>query len=191
MKLQISLVYKFFKKLMLLRKHESSLEKKISFTERSFPSMSKSSKKGKICKTKVVIQNSATKCHHEFHLRSSLALLTRVILEWPYIRLKVQFRGRKKFMNGNNILLWVMWFVECLFHLISHHPVKFLSIWNWRYVFLFLMRLLIIMCSKNHITLYMVIQYHKPFNLLSLVVMMLFVTWLICHVTIVDGDPFS
>ena len=30
----------------------------------------------------------------------------------------------KKFMNGTNFLLRVMWFVKCWFHVISHYPVK-------------------------------------------------------------------
>ena len=69
--------------------------------------------------TKVVIHNLAIKCYHEFHIRSHedlelvtlaapILLLSRVILQWHYVRLNIEFWDRKKFMNENNFLLRVM-----------------------------------------------------------------------------------
>ena len=72
---------------MLLRKNESSLEKENSLTEEFFWSMSKYIKKV-VYKAKVVIQNPAIKCYHEFPrkdlemliLAAPFLLLTKVIL---------------------------------------------------------------------------------------------------------------
>ena len=55
---------------------------------------------------KVLIRNSDIKCYHEFHvslhkdlemliLATPILLLTIVILQWPYARLKVYYWGRK------------------------------------------------------------------------------------------------
>ena len=80
----------FVKKLIFLRKNESSLEKENSFIKGFFSSKSKFIKKV-VYKAKVVIQNSAIKCYHELHLiprkdlemlilAAPLFLLTKVIL---------------------------------------------------------------------------------------------------------------
>ena len=86
---------------MLLHKNESSLEKQ-QFHDRIFFQPNRNPvRKRKVCKTKVVIQNSSIKCYHEFHVRSLgmlilaalFLLLTKVILKLPYVKLKVQFSG--------------------------------------------------------------------------------------------------
>ena len=67
-----------------------------------------------------MIQNSVIKCYHEFHERSHKDLqvlilagpfqsLTKAILWWPYVRLKVKFWGGNKFVNAKNFFLRVMW----------------------------------------------------------------------------------
>ena len=53
---------------MLLRKNESSLEKKNSFTD-EFQTSGNPVRKRKVHKMKVVIQNSANIAYHEFHRR--------------------------------------------------------------------------------------------------------------------------
>ena len=104
---------------MLLRKNESSLEKKNGFTEGFFQPSRNPVSKRKVYLMKVVIQNSAIKYYHEFLLKSHknleililaacFLLLARIILKWPYVRLLIQFRGRKNFLNGKNFLLRVM-----------------------------------------------------------------------------------
>ena len=61
---------KFVRKIMLLSKSESSLEKKQFHLSIFSQTSRKPIRKRKVYKTKVVIQNSAIKCHHEFHVRS-------------------------------------------------------------------------------------------------------------------------
>ena len=61
---------KFVWKLTILRKNESSLEKRKQFHWRIFFQRSWNKVYKKVYKTKVVIQNSAIKCYHEFHVRS-------------------------------------------------------------------------------------------------------------------------
>ena len=75
---------------MLLRKNDTSLDEENSFTKGLVSSKSKYIKII-VCKAKVVVQNSAIKCYHEFHLRprkdlemlilgAPFLLLTKVIL---------------------------------------------------------------------------------------------------------------
>ena len=84
---------------MLLRKNESSLEKKQFYFKDFFSSKLKSSKK----KESLQDEDIDTKfSYHKFNLRSykglevlilvaPFVLLTKVILQWFYVRLKVQF----------------------------------------------------------------------------------------------------
>ena len=84
---------------MLLRKNESSLEKKQFHFKDFFSSKLKSSKK----KESLQDEDIDTKfSYHKFNLRSyeglevlilvaPFLLLTKVILQWLYVRLKVQF----------------------------------------------------------------------------------------------------
>ena len=62
---------KFIWELMLLCKTESSLEKRKQFHWRIFFQTSRNSVYKRVCKAKVVIQNSAIKCYHEFYVRSN------------------------------------------------------------------------------------------------------------------------
>ena len=71
---------------MLLRKSESSLEKKNSFTEGTCSSEWKSSKKMESLQDKSVIQNSAIKGYHEFHVNSPKDL-EMLILPTPMLLL--------------------------------------------------------------------------------------------------------
>ena len=72
----------------------------------------------------------------EFHGRSHKDLemiilvtptlsLTMIILQWPYVRLKLYCWGRPKYINGKNILLRVIWFFDWWHHVRSHHSVNF------------------------------------------------------------------
>ena len=77
---------------MLLRKSESSLEKRtVSLKDFFFQASRNPVRKTKVYKTKEVIQNSPTKCYHESHLRlhkdlemlilvASFLLLKKVVL---------------------------------------------------------------------------------------------------------------
>ena len=71
---------------MLLRKSESYLEKKKFHWRIFFQSSQNVVRKKKVYMTKIVIQNSATKCYHEFHLRSHKDL-KMLILEAPFLSL--------------------------------------------------------------------------------------------------------
>ena len=62
---------------------------------------------------KAVIQNSAIKDYLEFHYRpykaleilllsAPIFLLTRVVLQYSYIRLKVHCRVERRYINGKN-----------------------------------------------------------------------------------------
>ena len=55
---------------MLLRKNESSLEKKTVSLKDFFQESRNPVRKRKVYKTKVVIQNSAIKCYQEFYVSS-------------------------------------------------------------------------------------------------------------------------
>ena len=80
---------------------------------------------------KVVIQNSAIKYYHEFLLRSHknlemlilaacFLLLTMIILKWPYVRLLIQFRGRKKIFEWKELFTKSDVIFSVLVHVISH-----------------------------------------------------------------------
>ena len=70
---------------MLLHKNESSLDEENCFTEGFFSSKSKYIKKI-VYKVKVVVQNSAIKRYHEFHLRPR-KYLEMLILAAPFLLL--------------------------------------------------------------------------------------------------------
>ena len=70
---------------MLLGKKESSLRKTVSL-KNIFQACQNPVRKRKVYKTKVMIQNSAIKCYHEFHVRSHKDLET-LILEAPFLLL--------------------------------------------------------------------------------------------------------
>ena len=71
--------YKFVRKLMLVYKSDTEA---FFF----FHAIRNPVRKRKVYKTKVVIQNSAIKCYHEFHVRSHKDLET-LILEAPFLLL--------------------------------------------------------------------------------------------------------
>ena len=77
---------KFYRKLMLLRKSESSLEQKLVSLNDIFQASRNPVRKRKIYKEKIVIQNSAPKCYHELHLRSG-KYLEILILAAPFLLL--------------------------------------------------------------------------------------------------------
>ena len=77
---------KFVRKLMLLRKNKISLEKKtVSLTD-FYQASRNPVRKKKLNKTKVVIQNLAIKCYHEFHVKSH-KVLEKLILAAPFLLL--------------------------------------------------------------------------------------------------------
>ena len=71
---------------------------------------------------KVVIQNSAIKGNHEFHVKLhkylEMLILAAPILLLTWVILKVLYWGRKKIMNKKNL----KWLFEWWPYLISHHP---------------------------------------------------------------------
>ena len=67
----VSLVCKQIRqKIVLLRKNESSLEEKEIVLKKYFFSSKSSFSKKKGLIQKILIQNAAIKCYHEFHVRS-------------------------------------------------------------------------------------------------------------------------
>ena len=77
----------------------TALKKTVSMKYFFFQVSQNPLRKRKVYKTKVVIQNSAVKCYYEFHVRSQknldililvalFLLLKKVILYWPYVRIK-------------------------------------------------------------------------------------------------------
>ena len=58
-------------------------------------------------------------------MATPILLLTRVILQQPYLRSKVHYWRRKKFMNDGKFLLKVMQFFEWQRHVTRRYPVKF------------------------------------------------------------------
>ena len=74
---------------MLLRKSESSLEKKAVSVKEFFQAIPNPIRKRKVYKTKVVIENSATKCYHEFHLRSHKDLEMLILVAPFFLETKV------------------------------------------------------------------------------------------------------
>ena len=74
---------------MLLRKSESSLEKKAVSVKEYFQAIRNPVRKRKVYKTKVVMENSATKCYHEFHLRSHKDLEMLILVAPFFLQTKV------------------------------------------------------------------------------------------------------
>ena len=136
----------------------------------------------------IVIQHSAINSHkvkEMLILTTPILLLTTVILKWSY---------RKKYANRNNFLTRIMWFFEWRTHVISYHSVK-VNVHRT--------------CGNGDVAIYdHVIKESCDFvregpisqaiTLLSLVAMgfeeieiyFIFVTWLLCDVTFLAGDPF-
>ena len=108
---------RFVRKLILLGKNESSLEKKAASLKDFFSSKSKSSKKREVYKTKVARQNSAIKCYHEFHVRSHRFRFTNVNIGGSFsvtknsnlivalFKIKGTILRWEKLMNGKKFLL--------------------------------------------------------------------------------------
>ena len=109
----------------------------------------------------------------------------------------------KKIVNGNNFLLRGMWFFEYWFRVISSYPVNLcvhrtcrigvttFFIWHETMYNHVIKEL----CNFVHggpiplaITLSsLVVMRHVK----TVIYIFLFITWLLCYVTIVGGDPFS
>ena len=77
---------KFVKKLILLRKNKSSLEKKTVLLKDFFQASRNPIRKRKVSKTEVVIQSLTIKCYDELHL-SSHKDLEMLILAAPFLLL--------------------------------------------------------------------------------------------------------
>ena len=108
---------RFVRKLILLRKNESSLEKKQLYWRLSFQASRNPVRKRKVYKTKVARQNSAIKCYHEFHVRSHRFRFTNVNIGGSFsvtknsnlivalFKIKGTILRWEKLMNGKKFLL--------------------------------------------------------------------------------------
>ena len=124
---------KFMRKLILLRENESSLEKKQFYWKIFFQASRNPARKRKVSKTEVMLQSLAIKWisfkfswrFRNVNIGGSFSLINKNNITVTYVRWEVKFSGGKKFMNGKNFLLKVIWFFEWCSHVISHYPVKF------------------------------------------------------------------
>ena len=108
---------------MLLCKNKSSIEKKTVSLKDVFQASQYPVRKGKVYEVKVVTQNSAIKCYHEFHVRShknfgnvniggSFSVTNKSNLIVPLCKIKGTILRWKKFINWKNFLLWVIWMLD-------------------------------------------------------------------------------
>ena len=108
---------RFVRKLILLRKNESSLEIKQLYWRLCFQASRNPVRKRKVYKTKVARQNSAIKCYHEFHVRSHRFRFTNVNIGGSFsvtknsnlivalFKIKGTILRWEKLMNGKKFLL--------------------------------------------------------------------------------------